>query len=118
MIIKFINYGVEAIIFIIILIRYSDINIIQITLFSFRILAYSPEELQFVAEIIWAKRDNGNYWVMSSRFHKFFLKQVDTRQINIRIMRIRTNDQALNPSLNQQIDPYFSLHFYNNTLGF
>lgn len=83
-----------------------------------RILAYSPEELQFTAEIIWAKRDNGNYWVMSSKFHKFFLKQVDTRQINIRIMRIRTNDQALNPSFNQQIDPYFSLHYYNNTLGF
>ncbi|KAL6427914.1 hypothetical protein ACFW04_008383 [Cataglyphis niger] len=81
-----------------------------------RILAYSPEKLQFIAEIIWAKRDNGNYWVLSSRFHKFFLKQVDTRQINIRIMRIRTNDQALNPSFNQQINPYFSLHFYNNSL--
>ncbi|GAB1861266.1 Protein yellow [Camponotus japonicus] len=83
-----------------------------------RILAYSPEELQFTAEILWAKRDNGNYWVMSSRFHKFFLRQIDTRQINIRIMRIKTDNQALNPFFNQQIDPYFSLNFYNNTLGF
>lgn len=98
--------------------NYNSINVTQIILFIFfRILAYSPEELQFVAEIMWAKRDNGNYWVMSSRFHKFFLKQIDTRQINIRIMRIKTNNQALNPFFNQQIDPYFS-HYYNNTLGF
>lgn len=56
---------------------------------------------------------------MSSRFHKFFLKQIDPRQINIRIMRIKIDNQALILSpFDQQIDPYYSLRFYNNTLGF
>lgn len=54
---------------------------------------------------------------MSSRFHKFFLRQINPRQINIRIMRIKVDNEALIP-FNQQIDPYYSLHFYNNTLGF
>ncbi|XP_011164464.2 protein yellow [Solenopsis invicta] len=82
-----------------------------------RILAYNPEKLQFIAEILPAKYDNGNFWIMSSRFHKFFLKQIDNHQINIRIMRIKVNNQELT-SFNHQIDPYYSLNFYNNTLGF
>ncbi|KAG5308174.1 YELL protein, partial [Acromyrmex insinuator] len=82
-----------------------------------RILAYSPEKLQFTADILLAKYDNGNIWIMSSRFHKFFLRRIDNRQINIRIMRLKADNQALVPTLfNQQIDPY--LQFYNNTLGF
>ncbi|XP_071554033.1 dopaminechrome tautomerase [Temnothorax nylanderi] len=84
-----------------------------------RILAYSPEKLQFTADIIWARYDNGNFWIMTSRFHKFFLRQVDARQINIRIMRIKVDNQELiSTPYNQQIDPYYSSNFYNNTLGF
>ncbi|KAL6263208.1 hypothetical protein P5V15_006008 [Pogonomyrmex californicus] len=83
-----------------------------------RILAYSPEELQFTAEILWAKHDNGNFWIMSSRFHKFFLKNIDIHQMNIRIMRIKGNTRAqISTAFNQRIDPYYSLHYYNNTLG-
>lgn len=94
-------------------------QILSVIFVFFRIIAYSPEKLQFTAEIRWAERDNGNFWIMSSRFHKFFLKQVDTRQINIRIMRIKLNDQAPIPtSLIQPIIPYHPLYFYNNTLGY
>lgn len=110
------SYNYNFIIFIIVII--IIIILLSLTYFFFRILAYSPEKLQFIAEILWAKYDNGNFWVMSSRFHKFFLKQVDTRQINIRIMRIKMDNQALiSTPFNQQIDPYYSLNFYNNTLG-
>lgn len=87
-------------------------------MFFFSVLAYSPEDLQFIAEILLAQYDNNNVWAMSSRFHKFFMRQVDTRQINIRIMRIQANNYLLDQSLNQQIDPYFPLQYYNNTLGF
>ncbi|XP_020300265.1 protein yellow [Pseudomyrmex gracilis] len=77
------------------------------------ILVYSPEELQFIAEIVYASRDNGNFWIMSSRFHKFFLRQIDRNQINIRIMRIKTTR-----AFQQQVDRYYSLNFYNNTLRY
>ncbi|XP_011144820.1 protein yellow [Harpegnathos saltator] len=86
-----------------------------------RIIVYSPEELQFTAEIRWAERDNGNFWVMSSRFHKFFLRQVDTRQNNIRIMRITMNgyDHVLAPTpLIHQFNPYYTLNYYNNTTAY
>ncbi|KAH0954657.1 hypothetical protein HN011_004596 [Eciton burchellii] len=63
------------------------------------ILAYSPEELQFTADIRWAPRDNGNFWIMSSRFHKFFLRQIDNHQINIRIMRLKANDPGIFPNI-------------------
>ncbi|XP_076169514.1 protein yellow [Ptiloglossa arizonensis] len=51
-------------------------------------LIQSPEKLQFVAEIRWAERDNGNIWLLSSRFQKFFRREVNPRDINIRIMRL------------------------------
>ncbi|KOC60606.1 Protein yellow [Habropoda laboriosa] len=54
-----------------------------------RIVAFSPEKLQFTAEIRWAEHDNGNIWIMSSRFQKFFRRQVNIRDINIRVMRLR-----------------------------
>ncbi|XP_014476544.1 PREDICTED: protein yellow-like [Dinoponera quadriceps] len=84
-----------------------------------RIIVYSPEELQFIAEIRWVERDNGNFWLMSSKFHKFYMKQVDTHQINIRIMRIRMDHQTpISALYTQYINPYFPLHFYNETLQY
>ncbi|XP_011494304.1 PREDICTED: protein yellow [Ceratosolen solmsi marchali] len=56
---------------------------------SQRILAYSPEQIQFAAEIRWAERDGGNIWVLTSRFQKFFKRQVNPQDINLRILRIR-----------------------------
>ncbi|KAI4502100.1 hypothetical protein M0802_002782 [Mischocyttarus mexicanus] len=74
-----------------------------------RIVVYSPEKLQFVAELRWNERDDGRIWVMSSRFHKFFNRRVSSREINIRIMRIVPNT-ILSKSLPlyQYIDPRYS----------
>ncbi|KAG7211984.1 hypothetical protein KM043_011182 [Ampulex compressa] len=84
-----------------------------------RIIAYNPDTLQFTAEIRWAERDSGNLWIMSTRFHKFFMRQVNAREINIRIMRLRPEDHTLKPTfLHGQSDLYFPLNFFNNTLGF
>ncbi|KAF7995921.1 hypothetical protein HCN44_007028 [Aphidius gifuensis] len=73
-----------------------------------RIIAYSPIALQFVAEVRWIDRDNGNTWILSSRFQKFFLQNVNPNDINIRIMRIVQNIQY---------QPYYNTYnLYNNTL--
>ncbi|XP_014204829.1 protein yellow-like [Copidosoma floridanum] len=84
---------------------------------SQRILAYSPEKLQFAAEVRWVERDSGNVWALTSRFHKFFKKQVNPRDTNIRVMRIRPEDIVNQP-------PYLLRHFavpqsnyYNLTYG-
>ena len=58
----------------------------------FRILAYSPELIQFAAEVRWVERDSGNVWSLTSRFQKFFKKTIDTRDVNIRILSIRPED--------------------------
>ncbi|XP_076243470.1 dopaminechrome tautomerase [Calliopsis andreniformis] len=85
-----------------------------------RIMAYSPEKLQFVAEIRWAERDNGNFWILSSRFQKFFNRNVNTRDINIRIMRLMPEQHPLKHGiLNSYNQHQFPLYYYNNnTLGF
>ncbi|XP_046470643.1 dopaminechrome tautomerase [Neodiprion pinetum] len=87
-----------------------------------RILAYSPELLQFVAEVRWVDRDGGNIWALSSRFQKFFKKEVDPRDINVRIMRIRSEEEsplvAFPAGGYRQINPVFGHNVYNNTLGF
>ncbi|XP_012269406.2 protein yellow [Athalia rosae] len=91
-----------------------------------RILAYSPEQLQFTAEIRWVERDGGNIWALSSRFQKFFKNQINPRDINLRIMRIRNapihqpSGPLLPPAnIYRQIYPVFGRNFYNNTaIGF
>lgn len=62
------------------------------------------------------ERDNGNIWVLSTRFQKFFLKQVDVRQINIRILRIRPEQFARQPSMYHGQNDHPPI-YYNNTLG-
>lgn len=90
----------------------------NIFFFFFRILAYTPEKLQFVAEIRWAERDNGNIWVMSTKFQKFFKQEVNARDINIRIMRlISMQSTHKNPILNSFAQSYFPSQFYNNTIN-
>ncbi|CAK9802739.1 Protein yellow [Anthophora plagiata] len=84
-----------------------------------RIVAYSPEKLQFTAEIRWTERDNGNIWIMTSRFQKFFRREVNVRDINIRVMRLTNVEHPLKQTiLNSFHQPYFPSYFYNNTLGF
>ncbi|KAK2586171.1 hypothetical protein KPH14_001438 [Odynerus spinipes] len=84
-----------------------------------RIIVFSPEKLQFTAELRWTERDNGQIWVMSSRFHKFFNQRVNPREINIRIMRI-VPDAVISKSvpLYPYVDSHYSHILYNNTIGF
>lgn len=44
--------------------------------------------MQFVADIRAPARDNGAIYILSSRFHRYFLKNLRTNEINIRILRI------------------------------
>ncbi|EEB16617.1 major royal jelly protein 4 precursor, putative [Pediculus humanus corporis] len=60
-----------------------------------QVLAYDPEILQFVSELLVAYRDNGNLWLLSTRFQKFFKRTVDPREINLRIMRLNTADRSI-----------------------
>ena len=53
------------------------------------VLAVDEERIQFVADIAIPKHDPGNIYVLSSRFHRFFLKNLDKNDINVRIMRMR-----------------------------
>lgn len=53
-----------------------------------RVLAFDPERLQFVADIQTPVQDPSSLYILSSRFHRFFLKNLDTRDINTRILRI------------------------------
>jgi len=61
----------------------------------FSVLAYSPEELQFVLDIRSADRDQNAIWVVSSRLHRYFKKTLDKREVNIRIMRIVREPELL-----------------------
>lgn len=54
----------------------------------FRTLAFDFEQLQFVADFKTTTRDPNALYLVSSRFHKFFLKTVNPREINTRIIRI------------------------------
>lgn len=58
------------------------------SLFIYRVLAYDPDRLQFVADIRTPVRDPGSVYVLSSRFHRYFLKNLDSRDINVRIIRL------------------------------
>lgn len=53
-----------------------------------RVLAYDPEQLQFVADIRTTERDPGAIYVLSSRFHRYFLKNLNPGEANVRIMRL------------------------------
>lgn len=51
-------------------------------------MAYDKERLQFVADLSAPAQDPGAIYVLSSRFHRFFLRNVNTNDINTRILRI------------------------------
>lgn len=58
-------------------------------MFSFhRVLAYDFETLQFVADFKTTLNDPNALYFVSSRFHRFFLKNVNALEINTRVMRI------------------------------
>ncbi|BET00511.1 Major royal jelly protein [Nesidiocoris tenuis] len=54
-----------------------------------KVVAYSPELLQMVLDFRTAElTDNGNIWLVSSRFQKFFRRTVNPQEINLRVMRL------------------------------
>ncbi|CAB0028388.1 unnamed protein product [Trichogramma brassicae] len=84
-----------------------------------RILAYSPELIQFAAEVRWVERDSGNIWALTTRFQKFFKKQVDPTDLNLRILRIRPENvvpRPIYPLRHFNVPAHPS--FYNRTLSY
>lgn len=52
-------------------------------------LAYDPELLQFPLDIRVSERDNGNIWLITTKFQKFFRKTVNSQDFNLRILRVK-----------------------------
>lgn len=80
-------------------------------------LAFDQEKLQFVADIRAPLRDPGSIYILSSRFHRYFLKTLNGNEINTRIMRLDgvTNDAALTHTNAIQTQPSFG---HNKPPGF
>lgn len=83
-----------------------------------RILAYSPEQIQFAAEVRWVERDNGHIWALTTRFQKFIRKTINPRDVNLRILRIRPEEVIPHtPYLLRNYNVPSHLSFYNRTIG-
>lgn len=52
------------------------------------VLAYDPERLQFAADMPTPKRDPGALYILTSKFQRFFLKNVNANEYNTRILRV------------------------------
>jgi hypothetical protein len=59
-----------------------------IFIFHHRTLAYDYEALQFVADFKATPNDPTALYMVSSKFHRFFLKNVSPFEVNTRILRI------------------------------
>ncbi|KAJ6637741.1 Major royal jelly protein 1 [Pseudolycoriella hygida] len=69
-----------------------------------RVLAYDVEQFQFVADMRIQARDPSSLYVLSSKFHRFFLKNLEPREVNTRILRI----EGILPT---KASPLISNHF-------
>ena len=56
--------------------------------FFYRVLAYDTEQLQFVADIRIPATDSSSIFVLSSRFHRYFLRNLNPNEVNTRILRL------------------------------
>ncbi|XP_053674353.1 protein yellow-like [Anopheles nili] len=52
------------------------------------ILAQDQQKIQFAADLRTPDRDNTALYVLTSKFHRFFLKNLDSKEFNTRILRI------------------------------
>lgn len=59
-----------------------------ILLWFLSVVSYDPIRLQFAADLQIPAQDPGSLYILSSRFHRYFLRNLDTRDINVRILRI------------------------------
>ncbi|XP_055588301.1 major royal jelly protein 1-like [Uranotaenia lowii] len=53
-----------------------------------QILAQDPESIQFAADIRTPARDGNALYIITSKFHRFFLKNLNPNEFNTRILRI------------------------------
>ncbi|XP_058451836.1 major royal jelly protein 1 [Malaya genurostris] len=83
-----------------------------------QILAQDQERLQFTADLRTPARDGTALYILTSRFHRFFLKNVDANEFNTRILRIDgvvssgKPNQLAEPAYRPTIEansPYYSL---------
>lgn len=70
------------------MLNYLMSQILILFTYFVRVLSYDTERLQFVADLSTPAQDPGALYALSSRFHRFFLKNVNTQDINTRILRI------------------------------
>lgn len=67
---------------------------------SYRVLAYDADQFQFVADMRIQARDPNSLYVLSSKFHRFFLKNLEPTEVNTRILRIEGIHPSKVPTLN------------------
>lgn len=67
-------------------------------------LAFDADQFQFVADMRIQARDPSSLYVLSSKFHRFFLKNLEPTEVNTRILRI----EGILPS---KLSPIHSNHF-------
>lgn len=83
--------------------------------FFYRVLAYDYESLQFIADFKTTAKDPNALYFVSSRFQKFFLKNVNPLEVNTRIMRIGNVVESSHPNSFSQSGLTFN-HFQHNSL--
>ncbi|CAO1422196.1 unnamed protein product [Diamesa serratosioi] len=54
-----------------------------------KVLSFDAESLQFIADFKTSDNDPGALYMISSKFHRFFLKNLNSNEVNTRILRIR-----------------------------
>lgn len=92
-----------------------NLNFIFPFLSLYRTLAFDYESLQFIADFKTTAKDPNALYFVSSRFHRFFLKNVSPYEINTRIMRIGNVIQST-PS--QQFAQAIPQYHQNNLVPF
>lgn len=66
-------------------------------------MAFDQEQLQFVADLRITKREPGTLFGISSKFHRFYLKTLNTHEVNTRLIRI---DNVVNSNYYPSKRPY------------
>ncbi|XP_055624890.1 uncharacterized protein LOC129767746 isoform X1 [Toxorhynchites rutilus septentrionalis] len=78
-----------------------------------RILAQDQQSLQFAADIRTPARDPNALYILTSKFHRYFLKNLDANEFNVRILRI---DGVVSPSTpSAPAHSAFGFPFENNS---
>lgn len=79
----------------------------------FRVLTFEPDRLQFVADLRIPAQDPDSIYILSSRFQRVFLRNLDTRDVNTRILKINgvispnSVRQAITPAISSySVGPY------------